>query len=199
MVATAIKEPKIGHKNGQNGLPKKISWEQFQKQYLSREDGFKYEWLNGIIEKTPRTMFQHQLVIVDNLMEMFDLLKLQNKVTGRLMTEIDSLFDDNHRRPDIAYYTTEQIKKTRTKENQVPSFIVEIISTTDNINRVNRKVDDYFDAGVKVLWHIYPDLKKVDVYESNRHILICKNTDLCSAEAAIDGFVMTVNQIFENA
>ena len=165
MVAVATGNSKTLKKNGHGGTPKKISWEQFQKQYLSREDGFKYEWLNGIIEKTPRTMFQHQLIIVNNLMELFDKLKFQNKVTGRLLTEIDSFFDENHRRPDIAFYSAEQIKLTKTEENQIPAFVVEIISKTDNINRVNRKVDDYFDAGVKVLWHVFPDLKKVHVYE----------------------------------
>lgn len=33
--------------------PKLISWEAFEKKYLSREDRFKYEWVNGTVEKTP--------------------------------------------------------------------------------------------------------------------------------------------------
>jgi hypothetical protein len=28
---------------------KKISWENFQKKYLTREDRFKYEWVNGMV------------------------------------------------------------------------------------------------------------------------------------------------------
>ena len=199
MVHTITEESQVVQIKEQNGTAKKISWEQFQKHYLSREDGFKYEWLNGIIEKTPRTMFQNQLIIVDNLMELFDNLKQEQKVSGRLITEVDSFFDKHHRRPDMAFYSAEQIKKTRTKINQIPSFVIEIISTTDNINRVNRKVDDYFDAGVKVLWHIFPESKKVHVYENSKHISICSATDLCSAESAIDGFVLSVDAIFENA
>ena len=30
---------------------KPILWAYFERKYLSREDGFKYEWLNGTIEK----------------------------------------------------------------------------------------------------------------------------------------------------
>ncbi|MFT4762726.1 MAG: Fe-S cluster biosynthesis and repair protein YggX [Paraglaciecola sp.] len=30
----------------------KISWESFQREYLTRKDNFKYEWVNGEIEKT---------------------------------------------------------------------------------------------------------------------------------------------------
>ena len=199
MVATITQEPKVVTQNGQNGTSKKITWEQFQRQYLSREDGFKYEWLNGVVEKTERIMFQNQLIIVDNLMELFDNLKFQGKVTGRLITEVDSFFDDHHRRPDVAFYTAEQIRQTKMQVNQIPSFVVEIISTTDRINRVNRKVDDYFNAGVKVLWHVFPESKKVHIFESNRGSLICSGADLCSAEAAIEGFIMSADAVFENA
>ena len=198
MVATIAQQPQVAPKNGQKSIQKKVSWAQFQEQYLSREDGFKYEWLNGIIEKTPRFMYQNQLIIVDNLMELFDNLKFQKKVTGRLISEIDSFFDDHHRRPDLAFYTAEQIKLTRTKVNQIPAFVVEIISPADNINRVNNKVDDYFNAGVKVLGHIFPDLKKVHVYENNEQILIRSGQDICSAETAIEGFALSVDAIFDN-
>jgi len=49
----AIKE---NQKNVPQKKPRKISWETFQKKYLSKEDKYKYEWLDGIVEKTPRTM-----------------------------------------------------------------------------------------------------------------------------------------------
>ena len=42
---------------------KPILWADFERKYLSREDGFKYEWLNGTIEKTSRTMHQSQRFI----------------------------------------------------------------------------------------------------------------------------------------
>ena len=54
MVATAVQKKNIVQKNGH--LPKKITWTDFEKKYLSREDAFKYEWVNGIVEKTPRNL-----------------------------------------------------------------------------------------------------------------------------------------------
>ena len=36
--------------------PKKISWETFKNRYLSREDDFMYEWVNGYVEKTKRSI-----------------------------------------------------------------------------------------------------------------------------------------------
>ena len=54
MVATAVQEKNIVQKNGHS--PKRITWADFEKKYLSREDAFKYEWVNGIVEKTPRNL-----------------------------------------------------------------------------------------------------------------------------------------------
>jgi len=35
-------------------LPELISWEDFKSKYLTREDNYKYEWLNGKVERTLR-------------------------------------------------------------------------------------------------------------------------------------------------
>ena len=197
MVATIAQQPQVAAKNGQKNEQKKISWAQFQAQYLSREDGFKYEWLNGIIEKTPRIMDYKQLQIVENILVFFDALKAAKNIQGRMYEEVDTFFDSHHRRPDICFISSEQLKNIKI-EAPVPAFVVEIISPTDNVNRINRKVDDYFDADVKVLWHIFPDLKKVHVYENNEQILIRSGQDICSAEAAIEGFALSVDAIFDN-
>lgn len=197
MEAVAIGNSKRVNKKEQGETPKKISWEQFQKEYLSREDGFKYEWLNGIIEKSPRTMDYKQLQIVENILAFFERLKTVKNIKGRMHEELDTFFVKKHRRPDLCFITSEQLKKIK-EEPPVPSFVVEIISISDNVNRINRKVDDYFNADVKVIWHVFPELKKVHVYENSKRILICEGTDLCSAETAIEGFVLSVNDIFEN-
>ena len=51
----------------QKRQPKPVSWETFEKKYLSREDSWKYEWVNGIVEKTKRFMYQEQFYILHNL------------------------------------------------------------------------------------------------------------------------------------
>jgi Uma2 family endonuclease len=180
-------------------VQKVISWVEFQKKYLSREDDYKYEWLNGTIEKTPKNIDQSQIFIQHNLIELLIFLKKKEQLTniGSFSSETDSFFNKIHRRPDIAYYSLEQLRKAAQKENQVPKFVIEIISPSDNINRVNQKVTNYFDAGVKVLWHIFPSQGIIHVYEDSRHIVICKEDDICSAATVIDGFEFSVNTILQ--
>ncbi len=178
--------------------PKPISWEDFSRRYLSREDGYKYEWLNGKIEKSS-AMDYTQLFIVKNLMALFRQLVTQKKASGELIPECDIFFGEHHRRPDVAYLTDEQIAYTAYGENQVPAFVIEVISKKDQMDLVHKKMDDYRIAGVKVVWHIFPAREQVHVYHGKNlsQMLVCIDDTPCSAAPVLPEFVMAASAIFE--
>ena len=177
-----------------NTPARQISWAEFQKKYLSREDRYKYEWVDGQVEKTPRTMDKSQFYIQNNLINFLYRLKFAQKTTGQLIAEGDTFFGANHRRPDIAYYTDEQILKGAKGENIVPQFVIEVISGKDQMNLVHKKMQDYRKAKVAVVWHIFPDLAEVHVYRG-RKMEVCQGNDLCSAEPVIAGFKIAVGEV----
>lgn len=191
MVETLLIPPKIQQKPVE-----KLTWEAFQEKYLILEDGYKYEWVNGGVVKTEKSMNKKQFHIQKNLNKFFAKLDIQTAVGGDLIVEGDTFFDGNHRRPDIAYYTDEQIEKAKKDEDVVPQFVIEVISSYDQINLVHKKMQDYRAAKVPVVWHIFPLFKEVHVYQGLT-MKICKGEDICTAEAAVKGFSMTVNDIFK--
>lgn len=179
---------------------RRISWEEFQKKYLSREDEFKYEWVDGMVEKTRRTMDQHQYQILRNLRQLFDGLKNQGKATGGFEPEVDTFYlPKKHRRPDISYFTEEQEDKMAFGENQVPRFLVEVISTYDGANLVNKKMKNYRAAGVEVVWKIFPETEEVHVCRGKNltEVKICFGEDVCSAAPVLPDFALSVNDIFK--
>lgn len=190
MVTTASKG---GAKQAQ---PERISWEDFQAEYLTREDAYKYEWLDGIVEKTERAMNQNQFFILQNLLKFFRELLNAGKASGELISEGDTFFLENHRRPDISYFTNEQIARAARGENQVPQFVIEIISKNDVANKVQAKVQDYQRAEVQVIWHLYPELEEVHIYHG-KQVTICSGDDLCSAAPVLPAFELRVNAIFQ--
>ena len=152
MVATAIQKDILHKTNGHQ--PRKISWAEFQKKYLSREDNFKYEWVDGVVEKTPRTMDRKQFFIVLRLQTFLNSLNRD----GIFIAEGDNFFAGNHRRPDIAFYTREQIRLAQDDDNiVVPQFVIEVISTNDQMNKVVKKMKNYREAAVPIIWHIFPN------------------------------------------
>ena len=191
MVAIAIQKDILHKTNGHQ--PRKISWAEFQKKYLSREDNFKYEWVDGVVEKTPRTMDRKQFFIVLRLQTFLNSLNRD----GIFIAEGDNFFAGNHRRPDIAFYTREQIRLAQDDDNiVVPQFVIEVISTNDQMNKVVKKMKNYREAAVPIIWHIFPNQNEIHVYQG-KQMTICVGDDICSAEPVIQGFKISVNDVLK--
>lgn len=197
--ASTTQQPPSKKSVANEGVRKPITWEAFQQKYLSREDGYKYEWVNGLVEKTKRSMDKRQLYLLVNLLRQFSSLKNKGKVMGDLISEPDLFFLANHRRPEVAWLTEEQVYSlAKHGANEVPAFIIEVISSNDQINAVKEKMVNYRDAGVQVVWQIFPKFKQVEVYSGARlgESKVCEGGDVCSAAPALPGFAMPVKDIF---
>ncbi len=195
MTAAAIQQRNQGTPNGKS---RSISWNEFQKRYQDREDGNKYEWVNGTVVKS-KQMDYTQFYIVQNLLRAFETLRSAGKTAGMLIMEGDIFFGPNHRRPDIAYLTDEQIATTAYGENQVPAFVMEVISTHDQANLIHQKMENYRDAGVQVVWHIFPLIGQVHIYSGKKlkQMMVCQGEDVCSAAPVLPAFVLTVSQMLQ--
>lgn len=159
------------------------------------EDRFKYEWNKGKVEKT-FNMKQLEFFIIKTLQRLF--AQTNAYLNGHeLITEGDVLTSaDQLRRPDLAYYTNEQIMRAAKGENQIPSFIIEIVSPSDSQIQNISKVGEYFAAGVKVVWLVLPSVEQVHVYRSLKDVEICLENDSCSASPVLSDFVTKVESLF---
>ena len=178
--------------------PKKIrqmTFETFYKKYEKGLNGYKYEWNNGVIEKST-AMKQNELHISRNLSRVFWLTQAA-KDGGWLNAETEVYTSATQwRKPDLAFFTKDQIKEATQNINTIPPFVIEVISTHDPINTVTNKVLEYFKAGVQVVWHIFPEQQMVYIFTSPKHITVCEGDDICSAAPALTDFEIAVNDIF---
>lgn len=173
-----------------------ITLEKFLERYTNREDPFKYEWNNGIIEKKNRTMNRNQFLIIRALQNLFD-TTFAKKEGGIITTEVDMFLPsvNRTRRTDLAYLSKQQMEESLDGFPSVCAFAIEVISKNDQINEVEEKIIEYFDNGVQVVWVIFPKVKKVEVYTSIRDIKICFGDDICSAMPVMPDFNISVNDI----
>lgn len=180
--------------------PRKISWREFQNRYQSREGRYKYEWVNGVAERTLYTMNAQQLYIQKNLTALFRHFLIEKMVVGELLAEPDLLLFEGHmRRPDMAWLTNEQIENLANEGAiEVPAFVIEVISNSDAASKVAKKMVDYRAAGVQVVWHIYPNLQEVHVYSGEKlgQMTVCTGSKICSAAPALPKFEATVDAVF---
>jgi Uma2 family endonuclease len=156
-------------------------------------DGYKYEWNDGELIKFTG-MNKLQVKVYDILNTLF--IKKGFWETATFVSEYDvQLTGIQMRRPDIAYLTKEQIEAADKGTDVIPEFVIEIISGNDNINKVEEKIGEYYKAGVKVVWLIFPENKSVHVYTSRRNVKICIENDICSAAPVLHDFEIGVDML----
>jgi Uma2 family endonuclease len=179
--------------------PKKrlITLEKFLERYSSRKDDFKYEWNNGLVEKKIRSIQRSHYKIIRALMNQFYKSKSMNH-DGFIAQGVDMFlpFSNRTRCADLAFLTRKQIDAAEGGDLSVCSFVIEVISQKEKINEVKEKIIEYFENDVKVVWVIFPKLKKVEVYTSIRDVKICFDNDICSANPVMDDFNISVNDLF---
>jgi len=188
----------IAHSSKVPRKPQTVSWAYFQKHFLTKEDGYKYEWLDGEVVKT-KAMDYTQFYILENLRNVFEHLRHSGKLDGILITEGDIFFGSKHRRPDVAYFTSDQIKQTAQGHNQIPEFVIEVISNNDQINMFHEKIKNFREANVAVVWAIFPQLNEVHVFggEALKQITVCTGDEICSASPVLNNFELTVNTVLK--
>ena len=108
----------------------------------------------------------------------------------------------NQRRPDLAFISFAQWPKGRRAPNAaawdlVPDLAVEVISKTDVAWDVLAKVKEYFDAGVKAVWLIYPHLETIHVYTSFTRINVLTRLDTLDGGDVVPGFRLPLADLFE--
>jgi Uma2 family endonuclease len=167
-------------------------FEQWQRQYAHEGS---YEFVRGrIIEK--KEMKQAEYLILKFLTRLFAQTNAYRS-GDELTPEMDSYVDATRkRRPDLAYFTLEQILETGKGIRQKTRFAIEILSDSESYENVLEKIQDYFDAGAELVWYIVPKQKKIYVYTSPDESKAYKGADIILAAPVVPDFQFTVADLF---
>lgn len=104
--------------------------------------------------------------------------------------------------PDAFWITKEKYfalsKEQREEEfaRIVPDFVVELRSNSDALNKVQEKMDEYIENGVRLGWLIDPYEKRVHIYRGNSEIEILENPHKVSGEDVLQEFELDLAEIF---
>jgi Uma2 family endonuclease len=106
-----------------------------------------------------------------------------------------------HRRPDVAFVSYARwptsIVAREPAWNVVPDLAMEIVSPTNLAEEIDRKITDYFQAAVRLVWVFYPDSGRVYVYQSPTHVSILERTDILDGDEVLPGFRLPIAELYE--
>jgi Uma2 family endonuclease len=109
---------------------------------------------------------------------------------------------DRNRRPDVVFVSAKTIAETPEQSGSdnawaiLPDLMVEVVSPTDRFEELVEKIDEYFSAGTKLVWLVFPTRKIVYVYESPRQVRILGEPDELHGGAVLPDFRIPISSLF---
>lgn len=101
--------------------------------------------------------------------------------------------------PDVAFMLWENVPpddELPQIPDLAPDLAVEVISPSNTVREMARKRREYFQAGTRLVWQVYPDRKEVEVYTSVNRFRTLSMTDALDGGALLPGFRLPLADLF---
>ncbi len=110
---------------------------------------------------------------------------------------------DQVRFPDVAFIAYDRIPEgadpATPVPNWIPSLAVEVLSAGNTKAEMTRKLRDYFEAGVELVWYVDPSDRTVRVYHSPEAVITLTEADDLDGEQLLPGFRLSIRDWFDRA
>jgi Uma2 family endonuclease len=172
---------------------------------LANGDDPLYEVVNGQrVEKPFMSVYGIRIAFV--LATYLDVFAKAHKL-GRVV--IEAIFGlplprgFQQRRPDAAFVSYQRWAKNRPLPHTdpwlvVPELAIEVISKSNPAEEMVDKIQEYFDAGVQLVWVVYPRQRLIYVYESPTQVHVLRETQELHGGSVLAGFKLPVAALFED-
>ncbi len=155
----------------------------------------RYELVEGELITVSPTMPEHNDVR-DTLLVAF-----RNFLAGRELGRVWSeqafhLFGDTARIPDISFVRAGRVVDPHQLPEGAPDLVVEVISPTNTPREIERRISDYFAAGCKRVWLVYPEHREVYIHGLTG-VSRRRGDDLLEDTELLPGFSVKVSSLFE--
>lgn len=162
-----------------------------------------YEVINGLrVEMPPMSAYSSKIAsrLVRWAGAFADPLGL-GEVVGEVLFRLP-LNPDRNRRPDMAFVSAGRWPLNRPmplRDNAwdvVPDLAAEVVSPNDLAEEIIQKLLEYFQAGVRLVWVVYPQQQLVYVHESPTQVRGLTRQDELDGGAVLPGFRLPLANLF---
>jgi Uma2 family endonuclease len=106
---------------------------------------------------------------------------------------------DTVRGADVAFISAERLPSDRPITGYseiVPDFVVEVVPPGDRADEIEQKVAQWLEAGVRLVWVVYPATRHVVAYRELAHPRVYTDAETIDGEPVLPGFACAVAEIF---
>lgn len=110
------------------------------------------------------------------------------------------LFPNQVRIPDVSFLSWQRLTGSgfprKAVPEMVPDLAVEVLSGSNTDQEMDRKLEDYFTAGVRLVWFVDGSDKTVRVYTATDCCIVFRESDSLSGGDVLPGFELPLKQLF---
>ena len=165
-------------------------------------DGRNYELVKGEIVEIPPPGFRHGKIQGRVLYQIMQFLL--NEPIGEVVVESGTITErdpDTVRGPDVSYYSKERLPldlEVIGYHTTTPDLCVEVLSPSNSKQDVAAKIDEYFDADVRMIWVVDPELRCVTVYTEPTKSTLLHEPAILNGSDVLPGFSCKVADLFKS-
>jgi Uma2 family endonuclease len=180
---------------------KRRIWTDEELEALPR-DGHKYELLEGDLIMSP-VHLNHGIVCIRLISVL--LRFVEPRGLGQLLDSSIGcrLAEDLLLSPDVSFVSKERLKKIGVAPDKflagAPDLVVEVLSPSDRLRQVNRKLDHYFEHGTRLAWLVNWPKQQVHIYTADSIESLTNLDDVLTGGLVLPGFRCKLRRIFQPA
>jgi Uma2 family endonuclease len=105
--------------------------------------------------------------------------------------------------PDVAFFSWRHFPNRKLPRRPIPDLApdlaVEVISENNTAAEMERKLQEYFTAGVQLVWYVYPETRTVQVYTSPTDVHLLGEDETLDGGTVLPGFRLSIREWFAEA
>ncbi len=164
--------------------------------------GIACELVDGTLVEKPMGQYESRLAFTVGF---FIKLFLRETGLGGTVGTADGPYQveaSRFRMPDVVYVSAERLPEPPEDRKPIgdwaPDLAVEVLSESNTKNEMDRKLLEYFAAGVRLVWYVDPPSRVVRVFTSTDAANDLGENDILRGGEVLPGFELSVRELFES-
>ena len=102
--------------------------------------------------------------------------------------------------PDVAFISWDKFSERRLPDEPIPDLApdlaVEVLSPSNTKREMERKLQEYFEHGVRLVWLVDPDQRTVEVFTAPDQSVVLHEDQTLDGGEVLPGFSLPLRQLF---
>jgi Uma2 family endonuclease len=201
-MTTLLQNPteKLTENQGETPPETKI-WTDAEFMALNR-DGHRYEIVNGELIDMGNSGAKHGYVCSILMILLGGYVRLHKLGAMFDSSTAFKMKSGNKRSPDVSFMAKERLQGLDDIPDGflegAPDLAVEILSPSNTVEEIDKKIIEYFDNGSRLVWVINPKQNYILVYRNGQEPdRLVKSNDSLDGEEIVPGFNLPVAELFQ--